>query len=125
MVNEALKQELIAVRFSQAAQRRRSPVSTKRKSRLSANDRETNEDVDDVKQVIKLAKDKLGVKIKTTEFKMHRLGKKRSNKTRNAVVSFKDKQTRENIYTQRKKLIKPENQVESIYTGQVSTPPVL
>ena len=82
---------------------------------------EARNDTDDVKQLVKLTKDKLGVKIKPSEFKMHRLGKKKSDKTRNAIVSFKEKKTRENIYNQRKRLIKSGNQTGSIYLNDTLT----
>ncbi len=83
---------------------------------------EVNDDTDDVKQFVKLTKDKLGVKIKPTEVTMYRLGKRKSDKARNAIIRFKEKQTRENVYNKRKNLIKPGNQTSSIYLNDSLTP---
>ena len=82
---------------------------------------EASNDSDDVKQVTKLAKDKLGVKLKSSDVKMQHLGKKKNSKTRNVIIELKDKQTRENIYNQRKKLIKPGNVNRSIYLNDSLT----
>ncbi len=46
---------------------------------------------------------------------MHRLGKKKADKVRNVVIKLKDKEMRDNIYNQRKKLIKPGNLSCSVY----------
>ncbi len=84
---------------------------------------ETNDEKEDVKQLTKLTKDKLGVKIKSADImNMHRLGKKKSDeKARNVIIEFKDKQTRETIYQQRKKLIKNRNAAGSIYLNDSLT----
>ncbi len=54
---------------------------------------------------------------------MHRLGKKNNGaRTRNVIIKLKDKQTRENISEQRKKLIKTGKPSESIYLNDALTP---
>ncbi len=85
---------------------------------------ETNDDNEDVKQLSKLSKDKLGVKIKSSDIvNMHRPGKKgNSAKSRNVIIKLKDKQTKENIFAQRKKLIKTGNPAGSIYLNDALTP---
>ncbi len=82
---------------------------------------EATDEAEDVKKITKLVKDKLGVKIKSTDVEMHRLGKKKSGKSRNTIIRLKDKQTRDNIYNQRKKLIKPGNPTGSIYLNDTLT----
>ncbi len=84
---------------------------------------ETNDAKEDVKQLAKLTKDKLGIKIKQADIvDMHRLGKRKSDdKARNVVIKFREKQTRENIYAQRKKLIKNKNAAGSIYLNDSLT----
>ncbi len=73
-------------------------------------------DEDDLKQFLKIAKDKLGIKLKANDIEtMSRLGKRTSEKTRNLNVTFKDKSTREQVYQQRKKLIQEKKPSRSIY----------
>ncbi len=75
-----------------------------------------NDNVDDTKQLIKLTKDKLGIKIKASDIQgISRLGKKKVGKTGNLNVSFKDKSTKESIYQQRKKLITEKSPGRNIY----------
>ena len=75
-----------------------------------------NSDEDDLKQFLKIAKDKLGIKLKANDIEtMSRLGKRTSEKTRNLNVTFKDKSTREQVYQQRKKLIQEKKPSRSIY----------
>ncbi len=71
---------------------------------------------DDLKQLLKITKEKLGIKMKANDIEaMTRLGKKSSGKSRNLNVTFKDKSTRERFYLQRKKLIQDNRPRESIY----------
>ncbi len=61
---------------------------------------------DDVKQIVKLSKEKLGIKLKSSDLKeVTRLGKKNEAKTRNVLVKFQDKALRDKIYESRKKSI--------------------
>ncbi len=71
---------------------------------------------EDIKQFTKVIKDKTGIKIKSTEIvEFKRMGKKNDTKVRNAIVTFKDKQCRQKVYDERKKLIKQGNPAKSIY----------
>ncbi len=77
---------------------------------------------DDLKQLLKMTKDKLGIKIKPSDIEaMSRLGKKQSGKTRNLNVTFKDKSTRERVYHERKKLIQDKNPSKRIYINDCLT----
>ncbi len=77
---------------------------------------EVDNEKEDVKELTKLTKNKLGVKLKVADIvHMHRLGKKKTDRARNVVIKLKDKETRDNIYNQRKKLIKPGNPSCSVY----------
>ncbi len=61
---------------------------------------------DDIKQIVKLSKEKLGIKLKSSDLKeVTRLGKKNEAKTRNVLVKFQDKALRDKIYESRKKSI--------------------
>ncbi len=83
---------------------------------------ETESEKDDIKELTKIAKTKLGVKIKATDIvHMNRLGKRKVDKIRHVVVKMKDKQIRDTIYDQRKKLIKPGDPNSSIYLNDSLT----
>ncbi len=83
---------------------------------------EASSDKEDAKELSKLAKTKLGVKFKPSDIiQMYRLGKKKDDKVRNAVIKFKDKETREKIYSQRKRLIKPGEPSSSVYLNDSLT----
>ncbi len=72
---------------------------------------ENSNEGDDIKKLTKVLKDKTGVKVKPTDvIEMKRLGKRNDVKTRNAIVRFKDKETRQKIFKERKKLITPHSQ---------------
>ncbi len=62
------------------------------------------ESEDDTKALIKLSKDKLGVKLKMSDIgQVTRLGKKqKTEKPRNVVVEFNSKSVRNEVYKQRK-----------------------
>ncbi len=67
---------------------------------------ETQSAEEDMKKVVKLAKEKMGMKLKKSDIKsVNRLGKKPSEKTvcRDLVVTFKDETVRETFYNNRKK----------------------
>ncbi len=69
---------------------------------------ESSSEEQDKKKVLKLAKEKMDVKLKKTDIvAIHRLGKKSSKKTkcRDLVVRFKEATTRETFYNNRKKMV--------------------
>ena len=77
---------------------------------------ETKTENDELKNLLKLSKEKLGEKLKPADIKsVHRLGKRRANKNRDLVVSFKDPNTRERVYRNRKKLSGNRNPAQNIY----------
>ncbi len=77
---------------------------------------ESKDDNEDTKQIIKLSKDKLGIKLKPNDFEnVTRLGKRRESKTRNIVVKLKDKSLRDKIFDNRKKSITDPNPKNNIY----------
>ena len=83
---------------------------------------ENKDETDDVKQFTKMVKEKTGVKIKPTDIvEMKRMGKKKDSKARNVTVKFKDIQSRQKIYDERKKLIKPGNPSQSLYLNDYLT----
>ena len=83
---------------------------------------ENKDESDDVKQLTKLFKEKMGVKIKSSDvIQMKRLGKRNDVKTRNAIVKFKDKEIRQKIYKERKNLIKPGSPNKSVYLNDALT----
>ncbi len=70
---------------------------------------------DDVKQIIKLSKEKLHIKLKSSDFEVTRLGKKKETKTRNTLLKFKDKSLRDKIFEHRKKTATNSSPRENIY----------
>ena len=65
---------------------------------------------------MKLSKDKLGVKLKSTDIKCaHRLGKQKPNKHRDLVVSFNESAVREGFYQNRKKTSSNKDPKQNIY----------
>ncbi len=83
---------------------------------------ENKDNADDIKQLTKVLKDKAGVKIKSADVtEMKRLGKRNNAKTRNVIVSFKDKETRQRIFKERKKLITEGNPNKSVYLNDSLT----
>ena len=79
---------------------------------------------DDMKKVIKVAKEKMGVKLKRTDVKaVTRLGRKSSEKVtpRDLVVTFKDEITREVFYDNRKKLVVGKVPQHNIYVNDKLT----
>ncbi len=76
-----------------------------------------SKDNDDVKQFIKLGKEKLGVKIKASDIKqITRLGKRKDGGTpRNVLISFCDKATKEKICVNKKKLALNKDPKRNIY----------
>ncbi len=83
---------------------------------------ESKDKADDIKQLAKVLKDKAGVKIKSGDvIEMKRLGKRNDVKNRNVIVSFKDKETRQKIFRERKKLITEGNPSKSVYLNDSLT----
>ncbi len=65
---------------------------------------ESQSDTEDIKQVIKLSKEKLGIKLKSSDLQeVTRLGKKNRSKPRNLTLKFRDKSVRNNMYERQKK----------------------
>ena len=70
---------------------------------------------DDVKNFIKLSREKLGIKIKPSEIEeVTRLGRK-GNKARHLIVKFQSKETKEKVQSERKKLITQSDAAANIY----------
>ena len=77
---------------------------------------ESKDDNEDTKQIIKMSKEKLGIKLKPNDFEeARRLGKRRELKTRNIVVKLKDKSLRDRVFENRKKSIIDPNPKNNIY----------
>ncbi len=75
------------------------------------------ENEDDTKTIMKLSKEKLGVKLKSADIKeTTRLGKlQKTGKPRNIVVSFTSESSRNLVYKERKKLITSTDPTKNIY----------
>ncbi len=83
---------------------------------------ENKNETDDIKQLTKVFKEKAGVKMKPSEVvEMKRLGKRSDKKTRNIIVKFKDQETRQKIYKERKKLITTGSPNKSVYVNDSLT----
>ncbi len=83
---------------------------------------ENKDEREDIKQLSKVFKEKAGVKIKSSDVvEMRRLGKKNQVKTRNIILKFKDKETKEKIYGERKKLIQVGSPRKSVYLNDCLT----
>ncbi len=77
---------------------------------------ECSDGSDDTKQIVKLSKEKLGIKLRPSDLEeVTRLGKKSDFKTRNIVVKFKDKSLRDKLYDSRRKSITDPNPKKNIY----------
>ncbi len=77
---------------------------------------ECSDDSEDTKQIVKLCKEKMGIKLKPSDLEdVTRLGKKNDRKTRNMVVKFKDKSMRDKLFDSRKKSITDRNPKNNIY----------
>ncbi len=83
---------------------------------------ENKNETDDIKQLTKVFKEKAGVKIKSSDIvEMKRLGKQNDKKIRNIILKFKDKETRQKIYNERKKLVINGNPKKSVYLNDSLT----
>ena len=71
---------------------------------------------EDLKKILKMSKDKLGLKLKASDLEeVHRLGKKRANKPRDMILRFKEKGKRETFYQNRKKVTENSDTSKRIY----------
>ena len=76
----------------------------------------------DVKKVVKLAKDKIGLKLKKDDLpEVYRLGKKRDGKNRDLVVKFTNRKTRDAFHENRKKTAPHKDPAKNIYVNDVLT----
>ncbi len=83
---------------------------------------ESNDEKDDIKQLVKMVNKKTGAKIKSSDIvELNRMGKKNAIKARNTIVRLKDKPLREKLYEERKKLITPGNPAKSMYINDCLT----
>ena len=83
---------------------------------------ENKNEIDDIKQLTKVFKEKAGVKIKPSDvIEMKRLGKRNDKKTRNIILKFRDKETRQKIYNEKKKLVIDGNPRKSVYLNDSLT----
>ncbi len=81
-----------------------------------------SENDDDLKNVIKIAKEKLNIEIKASDIdEISRLGKKKEGKTRNLNIKFKEKSIRERVFQQRKKLITDRMPSKNIFINDCLT----
>ncbi len=80
---------------------------------------ESASEEEDMKKVLKLAKDKMGVKLKKSDVKsVTRLGKKSNKVTpRDLVVSFNEQTAREAFYNKRKNLVPSKVPQNNIYVN--------
>ncbi len=83
---------------------------------------ENKDESEDIKQLTKVFKEKAGMKIKSSDVvEMRRMGKKNQTKTRNIILKFKDKETREKIYAERRKLVQVGSPTKSVYLNDCLT----
>ncbi len=83
---------------------------------------ESNDEKDDIRQLVKVVNKKTGVKIKSSDItELNRTGKKNISKARNIIVKLKDKSLKAKLYEERKKLITPRNPAKSVYINDCLT----
>ncbi len=74
----------------------------------------------DVKKVVKLAREKMGLKLKKTAIsEVHRLGKKRKGKVRDLVIKFTDQVSRNQFHGNRKKTAPHKDPAKNIYVNDL------
>ncbi len=76
---------------------------------------ESDEDGDDLNKMVKIAEQKMGLKIKEDIEEIHRLGRKTNGKTRDLIIRFKTKASREVFYQNRKKTSPSKHPINNIY----------
>ena len=83
---------------------------------------ESRKEEEDTKKVIKLAHDKIGIKLKKQDLsEVYRLGKKTEGKSRDIVVKFVEKKTRDAFYQNRKKTAPHKEVTKNIYINDQLT----
>ncbi len=77
---------------------------------------ESNNEEEDLKKILKMSKDKMGIKLKGSDIEgFHRLGKKTEKRSRDIIITFKEKKTREAFHEQRKKTSQSKDVTQNIY----------
>ncbi len=83
---------------------------------------ESSKQEEDVKKIVKVAHDKLGMKLKKHDLlEVYRLGKKTEGKTRDVVVKFEEKKARDQFYQNRKKAAPHKDPSKNIYVNDQLT----
>ncbi len=82
---------------------------------------ESDQEADDMKKVVQLAKVKMGLNIETDIDTVHRLGKKTNHKSRDLIIKFKTKAARQEFYQNRKKTCPSKYPQENIYINDQIT----
>ncbi len=83
---------------------------------------ENNKEEEDTKKIVKLANDKLKMKLKKQDLsEVYRLGKKTEGKTRDIIVKFAEKKARDQFYLQRKKTSPHKDSQKNIYINDQLT----
>ncbi len=83
---------------------------------------ECDKDGEDAKKIVKLAHDKLKMKLKKQDLsEVYRLGKKMEGKTRDIVVNFAEKKTRDQFYLKRKMTTPHKDPGKNIYINDQLT----
>ncbi len=78
--------------------------------------KETENEEQDLKKILKISRETMGCKIKKTDIKnIHRLGKKSSDKPRDLIIKFADHSTRKRFYENRKKTSPHKDTARNIY----------
>ncbi len=77
---------------------------------------ESNNEEEELKKILKMSKDKMGIKLKGSDIEgFHRLGKKNEKRSRDIIITFKEKKTREAFHEQRKKISQSKDITQNIY----------
>ncbi len=83
---------------------------------------ENKDEKDDIKELSKIVEEKVEFKLKAGDIlEMKRLGKKRELKRRSVIVKFKNKEIKQQIREERKKLIELGNPAKSLYLNDSLT----
>ncbi len=83
---------------------------------------ESKKEEDDVKKIVKLAQDKIGMKLKKHDIPhVYRLGKKIEGKARDIIVKFAEKKMRDSFYQKRKKTAPHKDPKMNIYVNDQLT----
>ena len=78
--------------------------------------KETNNEEEDLKKIVKVSRETMGCKIKKSDIKtIHRLGKNSSEKSRDVIVQFAERSTRQKFYENRKKTAPHKETSRNIY----------